>query len=128
MWWWHRKGNLPGYAFIAAWVVIGIARPLQAEVVRRFIPPDTDSLQIVERPIIRGSESVVQGADTLTAGLHYSISPESQWLVLDFIDVIVHAFHRDKRDVYALEDLWSDAPRIEFESSYPKGITEEVES
>ena len=44
---------------------------------------------------------------------------ESQWLVLDFIDVMVHIFRRDKRGVYALEDLWSDAPRVEFESSAP---------
>jgi ribosome-associated protein len=26
--------------------------------------------------------------------------------------VIVHIFHRDKRDFYSLEDLWSDAPRL----------------
>ena len=39
---------------------------------------------------------------------------ESQWLVMDYGDVIVHIFHAEKRDVYALEDLWSDAPRIGF--------------
>ena len=59
---------------------------------------------------------------------HVEGSSESQWLVLDYIDVIVHVFHRDKRDVYNIEDLWSDAPRIEFESSNPERITEEVES
>ena len=48
---------------------------------------------------------------------------ESQWVVLDYIDVIVHIFHRDKREIYAIEDLWSDAPRIEFESeSSPAAI------
>ena len=31
---------------------------------------------------------------------------------MDFGDVIVHVFHHEKRDVYALEQLWSDAPRI----------------
>jgi len=40
---------------------------------------------------------------------------ESQWMVIDYVDVIVHIFHRDKREVYALEDLWSDAPRIDPE-------------
>lgn len=39
---------------------------------------------------------------------------ESQWLVMDYGDVIVHMFHAEKRGVYALEDLWSDAPRIDF--------------
>ena len=42
---------------------------------------------------------------------------ESQWLVLDFIDVIVHIFHKDRRGLYALEDLWSDAERVPFEAS-----------
>ncbi|MDF1753028.1 MAG: ribosome silencing factor [Verrucomicrobiales bacterium] len=40
---------------------------------------------------------------------------ESQWLVIDYVDVIVHIFHKDIRDVYALEDLWSDAPRVEYD-------------
>ncbi len=38
--------------------------------------------------------------------------PASQWIVLDYLQVIVHVFNRDKRDFYALEDLWSDAPRL----------------
>jgi ribosome-associated protein len=29
--------------------------------------------------------------------------------------VVVHVFHRDKRVFYSLEDLWGDAPRIEWE-------------
>ena len=40
---------------------------------------------------------------------------ESQWLVIDYVDVIIHIFHQDKRDVYSLEDLWSDAPRVELD-------------
>ena len=40
---------------------------------------------------------------------------ESQWLVIDYVDVIVHIFHTDKRDVYSLENLWSDAPRVEYD-------------
>ena len=38
--------------------------------------------------------------------------PASQWIVLDYLQVIVHVFHRDKREFYSLEDLWSDAPRL----------------
>lgn len=38
--------------------------------------------------------------------------PTSQWIVLDYLQVIVHVFHREKREFYALEDLWSDAPRL----------------
>ena len=41
-------------------------------------------------------------------------NPESHWIVLDYGDVVVHIFHTEKRGVYALEDLWSDAPQIEW--------------
>ena len=42
-------------------------------------------------------------------------SLESQWVVMDFGDVVVHVFHKDKREFYALEDLWSDALRVELD-------------
>jgi ribosome-associated protein len=45
--------------------------------------------------------------------------PASQWIVLDYLQVVVHVFHRDKREFYSLEDLWGDAPRIELESGAP---------
>ena len=38
--------------------------------------------------------------------------PASQWIVLDYMQVIVHIFHREKRAFYSLEDLWGDAPRL----------------
>ena len=41
---------------------------------------------------------------------------ESKWMVLDLGDVIVHVFHHEMRPVYSLEDLWSDAKRVEFAS------------
>jgi ribosome-associated protein len=39
-------------------------------------------------------------------------SPNSQWMVIDYSDVLVHIFHAEKRGFYALESLWSDAPRL----------------
>jgi len=41
--------------------------------------------------------------------------PASQWIVLDYLQVVVHVFHQDKRAFYSLEDLWGDAPRIDWE-------------
>ena len=41
--------------------------------------------------------------------------PESEWIVLDYGDVIVHVFHSEKREHFALEDLWGDAPRVELD-------------
>jgi ribosome-associated protein len=36
--------------------------------------------------------------------------PASQWVVVDFGDVIVHTFHHESRAFYDLENLWKDAP------------------
>ena len=42
--------------------------------------------------------------------------PISQWVIMDYINVLVHIFHTEKREYYALEDLWGDAPRLELPS------------
>ena len=36
----------------------------------------------------------------------------SSWVVLDYFDVIVHVMRADTRELYNLEDLWGDAPRV----------------
>ena len=43
--------------------------------------------------------------------------PASQWIVLDYLQVVVHVFHQDKRAFYTLEDLWGDATRIQWENA-----------
>ena len=43
--------------------------------------------------------------------------PTSQWLVVDYGSVVVHVFHQVKRELYSLEDLWSDAPRLEIKGA-----------
>ena len=31
------------------------------------------------------------------------------WILMDFIDIVVHIFHKDSRDFYKLDELWGDA-------------------
>ncbi|MBE6108551.1 MAG: ribosome silencing factor [Erysipelotrichaceae bacterium] len=38
---------------------------------------------------------------------------QSRWLLLDCYEVVVHIFVGEERDVYQLEKLWNDLPRIE---------------
>ncbi len=33
-----------------------------------------------------------------------------KWILLDYVDVVVHVFHKSAREFYALEKLWGDAP------------------
>ena len=37
-----------------------------------------------------------------------------EWVLLDYIDVVAHVFQRDKRDFYAIEELWGDAKEVNF--------------
>ena len=39
----------------------------------------------------------------------------SKWVVQDYGDVVVHVFDDDTRAYYALEELWADAPRVDWE-------------
>jgi ribosome-associated protein len=39
----------------------------------------------------------------------------SKWVVQDYGDVVVHVFDPASREYYAIEDLWADAPRVDWE-------------
>ncbi len=39
---------------------------------------------------------------------------EGRWVLLDFVDVVVHVQHTEERGFYGLDRLWKDCPRIEF--------------
>lgn len=39
---------------------------------------------------------------------------EARWVLLDFVDVVVHVLHTEEREFYSLERLWKDCPRIPF--------------
>ncbi|BBZ32808.1 ribosome silencing factor [Mycolicibacterium confluentis] len=37
---------------------------------------------------------------------------EGRWVLLDYVDIVVHVQHRDERDFYALDRLWKDCPIV----------------
>lgn len=41
-----------------------------------------------------------------------------EWMLLDYIDVVVHIFRKDRREFYSLERLWGDAEIVEIEPEF----------
>tara|TARA_B100001175_G_C19468664_1_gene620538 strand:- start:526 stop:882 length:357 start_codon:yes stop_codon:yes gene_type:complete len=44
---------------------------------------------------------------------HIEGEDNKEWILLDYFNVVVHIFNKDKRDFYKLENLWADA-KIEY--------------
>jgi ribosome-associated protein len=40
---------------------------------------------------------------------------EGRWILMDYLDVVVHIFTPETRDFYRLESLWGDVPRRDFD-------------
>lgn len=46
---------------------------------------------------------------------HYEGFENAEWILIDYIDVVVHIFLEPKRDFFQLESLWADAERTSYE-------------
>jgi len=40
----------------------------------------------------------------------------ARWVLVDFVDLVVHVFHEEEREFYRLENLWQDAPVVDWEA------------
>ena len=39
---------------------------------------------------------------------------QGRWVLLDYIDIVIHVQHAEEREFYALDRLWKDCPTIPF--------------
>lgn len=46
---------------------------------------------------------------------------ESQWLIVNYPNVLVHVLSPEKREYYSLEELWGDAPKLDWQDTQPVG-------
>lgn len=56
--------------------------------------------------------------------VHAEGKADTRWVVLDFIDVMVHVMHQELRDYYGLEELWKDAKEVAWQNNAKAATTE----
>jgi ribosome-associated protein len=49
---------------------------------------------------------------------HVEGKQNAEWILLDYLNVVVHVFQRSVRRFYDLEDLWADAERTDIENLF----------
>jgi len=42
---------------------------------------------------------------------------EARWVLLDYVDFVIHVFHPDEREYYDLERLWADVPSEKYDDA-----------
>ena len=79
----------------------------------------TDCFVIASAPNERQVQAIVDNIEEKmlaigTRPVRREGAREGRWVLLDFVDVVVHVQHNEERSFYGLERLWKDCPRIEF--------------
>jgi ribosome-associated protein len=46
-----------------------------------------------------------------------------RWILLDYLDIVVHIFRQEEREYYEIERLWKDAPPVEWEEEKDRAAT-----
>ena len=77
-----------------------------------FIVCEGDSTTQV-RAIANNIEKRLRDERRLSAP-HVEGTQHAKWICMDYFDVIVHIFHPETRRFYDLEQLWSDAEKVEY--------------
>ena len=82
----------------------------------------TDAFVICSGSTDRQLKAIAEGIERALAG--EGVKPvrregerELRWLLLDYVDFIVHIFLDEARAFYELERLWKDAPALEWQAA-----------
>jgi len=67
---------------------------------------------------ISGSIQKLVGKNLQEKPWHVEGEGNSEWVLVDYVHVVVHIFQKQIRDFYALEELWGDAKITQIKSTY----------
>jgi ribosome-associated protein len=88
-------------------------RKLNSRVVDKFIICHADNDRQVEAIARNVEDEVKKKLDDRP--WHKEGYENREWILLDYVNIVVHVFLGEKRDFYAIEELWGDAEMEQFE-------------
>lgn len=81
----------------------------------------TDAFLIASAPNERQVLAIVDAVEEALAKLPEKAKPArregeraGRWVLLDYVDIVVHVQHNEEREFYSLDRLWKDCPRVPF--------------
>ncbi|TMM30863.1 MAG: ribosome silencing factor [Actinobacteria bacterium] len=81
----------------------------------------TDAFLVASAPNERQVQAIVDAIEERLLGLPEKAKPvrregerSGRWVLLDYVDIVVHVQHSEEREFYALDRLWKDCPTIPF--------------
>jgi ribosome-associated protein len=81
----------------------------------------TDAFLIASAPNERQVQAIVDAIEERLLALPEKAKPvrregerAGRWVLLDYVDVVIHVQHSEEREFYALDRLWKDCPTIPF--------------
>jgi len=81
----------------------------------------TDAFLIASAPNERQVIAIVDAVEEALAKLPEKAKPArregeraGRWVLLDYVDIVVHVQHNEEREFYSLDRLWKDCPRVPF--------------
>jgi ribosome-associated protein len=108
-------------------LVVGAAQAAAAKKADRVVILDVSQLLVITDHFLICSGSNDRQVRTIAEEIEkhlldrYGVKPfrregerEARWVLLDYVDFVVHVFRNEERDYYSLERLWADAPRLDF--------------
>ena len=81
----------------------------------------TDAFVLASAPNERQVQAIVDAIEEALVSLPEKAKPvrregerSGRWVLLDYVDIVVHVQHTEEREFYALDRLWKDCPTIPF--------------